>query len=137
MAADIERAAFEKFGKWLVENVRDYAIRDSDRMLEEPPETAAYSRWLYERLSSELNDEQRKLVLYLIPQIVDAALHHLLWSLGETDWIDVGVRVDSREAHILSGTGEVMKGRLFEWIRDFSKQRFDYLDDADSFLPEI
>ncbi len=137
MAADVERAACEKFGKWLVEEVRDYAISDADQMLRQPPQTEKYAQWLYERLSCQLNDDQQELVRYLIPQIADAFMHNLIWALGDSDLIDLRVKVDAEAVPIMRGDLVAIRGLMFNWIRDYSRQRHDYLDDADSFLPEI
>lgn len=137
MSTPVEKAALDKFGKWLVRDVRDYAIADADRFFQEPAQTAKYPHWLHEKLTSELDDEQRKLIRYLIPQIVDATIHNLLWGLGQVNEIDVKVKVDSESALILRDVGDALRGAMFEWIRDYSEQRFDYLDDADALLPEI
>lgn len=137
MAADDARETQEKFGKWLIENVRDYAVGESQRLFDEPPKDRKYPHWLYEQLCSQFDEQQRKLVLYLMPQIVDSTIHHLLSSLSETEWISIDVTLDDGTAMVLRGTGEGSKGVMFEWIRDYSKERIDYLDDADEFLPEI
>ena len=138
MDNDLNRRALDKFGKWLVEEIRDYSIQDCNNwLIKEWPETAEYLHWLYERLNSEFNSEQRELVLYLIPKVVDQVLHHLVWSLEQTKWIDVSVNVDSETLPTLRGVGDGMECDLIDWTKEYSKQRFDHITDLEDSLPKL
>src|SRR5689334_20472734 len=87
-----ERDALDRFGALLIRRVRDEAICDWDMVLDGRFNDDE-SRRVREAVAS-FSPEQLSVLRRLVPKIVDTALHHLLWTLDQSEWVDVVVRSD-------------------------------------------
>ena len=67
----------------------------------------------------------RKIVLSLLPQIVDTVLHHLLWTLEQSEDITVAVRTAKEQADSIKDLSDGLSGELYGrqgWIAKYSKE---------------
>jgi hypothetical protein len=129
----VDREALDRFGRLLIGNVRDATISQVDWILRPSESATGFLKWLRGQIASACNDEQKEIIRYLIPWIVDNVLHSLLYSLEACDWIDVKVTTDSGAERSLRGLGDGMHGDLFDWIPEYSQERKDWLEDFDRF----
>lgn len=83
----MSQVALDKFGRLLMEEVRDRAIYDWEQILsgskKSPELQAIYSRF---------TEEQRQAVRALVPNIVDTSLHFMLSLIDWRD--DIQLRID-------------------------------------------
>jgi hypothetical protein len=103
--------------------VRDEAIADWD-MIVAGAMKDAHSQSVAATIQRFPADAQR-LIVSLIPRIVDTTVHHLLWALDQEE--------GSIQVHVDDGTGRFVKlneqsdglpGELYDWLPRFSRQRF-------------
>ncbi len=127
----IEDQALQKFGELLMRRVRDPSIRDADRVLDGVPSQSKYMEWLHKWVVSALGIGGQEAVRYLIPYIVDHVLHHLLWCLDQVAWVNVSVEVDGEVVPTLRGMSDGMVYDCYDWIRELSTERHEYLEDRD------
>lgn len=112
--------ALDQFGKLLIERVREKAILDWTKILDGrmKGETAERLRPDLSRLSpSEL-----ALVGRLVPQIVDTALHHLLWALEQDESVEIVVKTPTGAVPSLREASDGLAGELYDWISRFSTE---------------
>jgi hypothetical protein len=123
---DKERAALDRFGRCLVEDARDYAIYEAGRMLDGKLKGDA-SKCFYERVrATPFSAEQIGIIRDLIPDVVDRALHHMLWTvLGQQEWLTLGVDTDHGVVPDLKGVSDGLEGEYCEWVPRFSSERFN------------
>jgi hypothetical protein len=123
---DKEQAALDKFGQRLVEQARDYAIREADNTLNGRTKGTS-SRRFYERVrASSLSPEQIAVIRDFIPEIVDTTLHHLLWTvLGQTNWLALAVATDHGIVPDLEEVSDGLEGEYCMWVPRFSSERFN------------
>jgi hypothetical protein len=77
---------------------------------------------------SSLDDQVIAVVRRLIPIIVDATLHHLLWTLEQWPNVRVAIATDSGSVDdIRTVTLGELQGYLYNWIPRFSKEPYDSL----------
>lgn len=117
-------ALLDHFGSTLVQRVRDKAIQDWDMILDGRMKDSN-SLGIRHRLSG-LSKEQLQIVSWLIPQVVDTTLHHLLWTLEQEESIKVSVQVGAERLEDVSQSSDGLSGELPSeegWIARFSKQR--------------
>ena len=124
-----ETNALDIFGKYLMQQARDYAIKDADAIFKDNTESSFF-RKLNDWIDATFDESDRQLYHYLVPFIVDTVLHHVLLSLETADWIKVSIQADSEvvpDIRELADGG--LEGELSDWIENYSKQRYDYIDD--------
>ena len=119
MAPPAIREALDHFGELLIKRVREKAILDWTKILDGrmKGETA-------KRLRSELSRLGRgelALIERLVPQIVDTALHHLLWALEQEESVDVAVKTSSGVVPSLREVSDGLAGELYGWIPRFGE----------------
>ncbi len=110
----------DEFGKVFIEEVRDRSIRLFDKSIQGLMNDAS-SQELSERVKS-LNDEDRKLINEIIPDIVDLCIHNMLCLFEEHD--DIKIIMNNYNINDMS---DGLSGELYTsggWIAKFSKQRY-------------
>lgn len=120
--ADLEALSY--FGRILMEEVRDRAIRQMDMILSGhmKSESAGKTREVLRGYS----EEDIEALKWLLPQVVDKALHHLLWTLERDEAINVTVSVGSKASETLREISDGLCGELYGedgWIALYSKER--------------
>jgi len=117
------REGLDSFGKLLAEAVRDPTIRQWDKLV-----AGSLKGVTADRLRAQidaLGEDERRLLERLIPQIVDTALHHLLWSLEQPGPVEVSVRTPEGVVASLREVSDGLAGELYDWIPRFSKERYE------------
>jgi hypothetical protein len=122
----MEERALDKFGKMLMEKVRDISIGEWDDVVSgeiKAPELIE----LHKKLASSFSHKQLKMLSSLIPEIVDTTLHYLLAGLEEeNDDVKVSVQTDQGTVTDLVEASDGLAGELYTedgWIARFSKER--------------
>ncbi|MFD1425569.1 epimerase [Kroppenstedtia sanguinis] len=122
----MEEQALDKFGKMLMEKVRDMSIGEWDDVVNGKMKAPVLVE-LYEELASSFDKEQLNILSNLIPQIVDTTLHYTLACLEEEkDDVKVSVQVDQGTVDDLVEASDGLAGELYTedgWIARFSKER--------------
>lgn len=118
----MSNAALEKFGYILMRKVRDEAVTDWKMIIDGrmKGELAEKIRLILRGFS----EYERKLLLLIIPAVVDTVLHHFLWTAEQNSDLQVAIRMedDFKRIHDLS---EGLPGELYSdegWIARFSKE---------------
>ena len=120
----MKKAIIDEFGKILIQSVRDKSILDWDMILDGRMKSERARRIQKELLSYDDND--KKILQEIIPQIVDTTLHHLLWTLEQSDSISVAIQTDKDSISNIKNESDGLAGELYSedgWIARFSKQR--------------
>ena len=119
-----KKEALDRFGRALMERVRDRAIRDSE-MIVEGRTTAARARDVQQSLGV-LSEEQREALHKVIAVCVDVALHHMLWTLDQEEWLEVAVHTDNGMVPSIRDVSDGLIGEKFDWIERFSTRPSSY-----------
>src|SRR6188474_3045930 len=96
---DYKERLFERFGKQLIEAVRDKQIHHIDAFLDQNPHVSVR----YKEEIDTLTPEQLEMIKEMAVRWVDGTLHDLLYLLENSDWIklrlesDEGVLEDIRQ----------------------------------------
>ena len=117
------KAALDAFGKTLVTRVRDKSISEWKGIVtgHVKGETAEHSRALLKRPGTECGAA----FVSLLPQVVDTVLHHLLWTLEQSEEITVAVQVGKERVENVNDASDGLSGELYGqegWIAKFSKE---------------
>jgi hypothetical protein len=117
-----EKAALDQFGKVLITRVRDETIDDWERTFDGQMRgnTAIQVRHLIRGFSSD----QVALLKLLVPKVVDDCIHHLLWTLEQSDKIKLSVLTDSGTVEDLNSVSDGLPGEMYSdegWIARFSR----------------
>ncbi len=128
--SSIENKATSRFGRILVGDVRDYAIRALDKAIEhglirQDPEAAA--------LMAKLGPEAKELLKCVVPVCVDTALHYLMFMFEHTKRNGMRIAVvveDGEEVPDLNAVSDGLAGDLVAWIAAFSKERHKPFPDS-------
>ena len=124
-----ETNALDVFGKYLMQQARDYAINDADAIFKDNTESPFF-RKLNDWMDATFDESDRQLYRYLVPFIVDTVLHHILLSLETAGCIKVSVQADGEAVSDIRELADGgLEGELSDWIENYSKQRYDYIDD--------
>ncbi len=111
----------DKFGKFLVENLRDKGIRNAERLLKD--EFKAPALLNLQADLSELSEDQKELVKKTVIISIDAAIHDFLFALQEkADFEnDIQILVDGQNIVDLS---DGIHGEAYSdegWYAKYSK----------------
>jgi len=120
MDTQAEADALDRFGEFLVKQVRDEAIWEWTEML-----AGRMKGDIAERLRpklSRLDPSTLALIGHLVPQIIDTTLHYLLWTLEQDEAIDIAVTTKTGRVPSLREVSDGLAGELFDWIPRFSDQ---------------
>ena len=115
---------FEKFGRQLIERVRDNQIHFIDMLLEQK----APSSIKYKNELDGMSPAQIEMIKELAVQWVDGTLHDLLYLLEDAKWIKL--RLESADT-VLEDIRQAARGDLqayiFIWAEKYSTTRLtDY-----------
>jgi hypothetical protein len=121
---DPKEELFERFGKQLIEKVRDKQIRISDMFLDQKsPLSSKYKNEL-----DGLSPAQMEMIKELVVEWVDGTLHSLLYELEDSKWIKL--RLESEDTvleDIRQAAWEDLHGYIFAWAKKYSTTRLtDY-----------
>lgn len=108
-----------------MERVRDEAITDWDTI--DTGRAKGVTAEQTRELLASFDAEQIEVLRRFIPRIVDTALHHLLWTLDQEEWVDVAVRTDRGVVPSLREVSDGLAGDFHDWVPRFSKQPYEPL----------
>ena len=120
----MNQTALDLFGRLLITKVRDEAISDWRMIIggSMKGETSVKVR----EMLAPFSEQQRNVVISLVPKVVDTVLHHLLWTLEQTNEVKIGVLAHNQEVASLKEVSDGLAGELYSddgWIARFSKER--------------
>lgn len=117
---EAKQELFEKFGKQLIERVRDYEIHLIEGFLDQTaPASTKYKAEL-----DGLSPDQREMLKKETVQCIDGTIHDFLFLLESADWIKL--RLDGKEVvleDIRRATSGDLQGYIFDWAEKYSKKR--------------
>ena len=119
----MSREALDRFGRFLMNGVRDRAIRHWDMVLRGQMKDDESQR-LYSSIIT-LSPEARAIVSEVVPKIVDTSLNKFLQSLDDEDDIQVAVDTESGRIESISDDSDGLAGELYSehgWFRRFSDE---------------
>lgn len=119
------QTALDRFGEVLIRRVRDAAIIDWDKIIDGRMKDDGSKAIRAELSRRAFNKEQIDAVLWLVPQIVDETLHHLLWTLEQEETINISVTGGDECVDSLREESDGLAGELDGWIPRFSTQRYE------------
>jgi hypothetical protein len=114
------KEALDRFGELLIKRVRDKAILDWRKILDGRMKGETAERLRPE--ISRLGPGELALIERLVPQIVDTALHHLLWTLEQEESIGIAVQTPAGAVPSLREVSDGLAGELDRWIVRFGKE---------------
>ena len=123
MPTPLTKEALDRFGEILIKQVRDKAILDWTKILDGRMKSETAERLRPEL--SRLDPGELALIERLVPQIVDTALHHLLWTLEQEESVDIAVKTPAGAVPSLREISDGLAGELYGWIPRFSKQHYE------------
>ena len=118
----MSKEALDKFGKIIVEQVWDRAINDWE-MIVDGRMKSQHAQDVRQTLSS-LDADQIDAIRKLIPDVINTAMHHFLWTLEQADGIDVAVRTDGEAVPSIKEVSDGLAGELPGWISRFSSKPY-------------
>lgn len=123
----MSQAALDKFGQLLMSKVRDESVIDWKMMIDGRMKGESAEK--VRELLRNLTDADKKLLLQLIPGVVDTVLHRLLWTTEQQSDLKVGIRMEDG-IEDLRDISDGLPGELYTdkgWIARYSKEdRFLY-----------
>jgi hypothetical protein len=115
-------AALDRFGQLLMKKVRDEAVTDWKMIIDGRMKGESAEK--VRALLRDVSDTDKKLVLQLIPGVVDTVLHHLLWAAEQEADLQLGMKMkDGIEE--LRDISDGLPGELYSdegWISRFSEE---------------
>ncbi|MNG10573.1 hypothetical protein D3C84_940500 [compost metagenome] len=121
----MSKSNLDYFGQIIVSGARDASIGFWERLLEGKIKSAG-SKLLYEELQKEFDHSQREIVLLIISQVVDTTVHNFLWTIEQTDDIDL-IRSQEQGSMSLKSQSDGLTGELYSedgWILRFSQKNY-------------
>lgn len=120
----MSKAALDFFGRLLMTKVRDEAISDWKMIVDGRMKGDRALR--LRQILAPFSEEQLRVFLSLVPEVVDTVLHHLLWTFEQEDNIRLGVTAGNQEIPNLKDVSNGLSGELPSddgWIARYSKER--------------
>jgi hypothetical protein len=117
--------ALNKFGELLIKNVRDKTVRDWERIINGEGKGKTAQAVLHQ--IGSFNTEQREVLLKLVPQIVDTALHHLLFTAEQEQNLKLIMHCGDKDQN-LREISDGLAGELYGnqgWIARFGEKNTD------------
>jgi hypothetical protein len=113
--------ALQKFGRFMIANLRDRAIEQHDMLLKGALRGEAIQD-LQDKLVA-LPDEQKALVRKVVVDALDTALHDLLFALQDAHDRELGIEVIVDGENVAEASGMLNGEHLGDegWIRKYSK----------------
>lgn len=111
----------EKFGQFVIGEFRDKAIEQHLLMQEGHWKTPAVQE--LQRAIVDLSTEQKALLLRVVVDVVDTALHDFLFALQDANDREVGIAVFVDGVNVAEASGMLNGEHLGEdgWIRSYSR----------------
>lgn len=112
----------EKFGEFLIRNYRDKAIERHLRLQQGFFRTPDLQN-LQKRLAA-LSDDEKKLQIDIIVDLVDTALHDLLFAFQEAHDLGEGIEIVVNDVNIAAEESQMLQGEPMGeggWIDHFSR----------------
>lgn len=112
----------EKFGEILIQNVRDEAINDWEKILTGKMKGSRAAE--IRHLLSSYSIEQVNVLRELIPEVVDTTLHHLLWTIEQSYILKIFLSDKDGTTCDIKEVSDGLPGELYGdrgWINRFSK----------------
>ena len=119
----MSKKALDLFGQLLINNIRDKAIFEWDMIIK--GEMKDIETQKVQQVLSDLTKKEIDIISWLIPQIVDTTIHHLLWTLEQNKSIDVAVKMESESTSSIKEVSDGLTGDFYEWRMRFSKERYE------------
>jgi hypothetical protein len=119
----MSRAALDYFGELLITKVRDESISDWEMIIDGRMKGDHAGRM--RAIVASFSQEERGVILSLIPHVVDSVLHRLLATFEEEDDIRIAVVANGREVASLRDVSDGLAGELYSargWIARFSER---------------
>ena len=117
----MSQAALDRFGQFLMKKVRDEAVTDWKMIIDGRMKGESAEK--VRALLRDVSDTDKKLVLQLIPGVVDTVLHQLLWAAEQEADLQLGMKMkDGIEE--LRDISDGLPGELYSdegWISRFSE----------------
>jgi hypothetical protein len=115
---------FEKFGKLLIERVRDKEISYADAILDQSAPLAYSYKDILDGMSPEQIETMKKLAVMLI----DGTLHDFLLLLEDAKWIHLHLEGEGTEVEDIrrAARGD-LQGYVGIWAESYSKKRLTNL----------
>ena len=113
------------FGETLMESVRDRTISNWDKILD--GKKKGFSAQQVREKIEGFSEEQKEILKWMIPKIVDVGLHNFLAMVEECKNINVEV-VSNGESGNIRELSDGLAGELYTedgWISKFSKERYE------------
>jgi len=123
MRAPLTKEVLDRFGKLLMEQVRDESIEDWTYILDGSMKGETAEKFRPEL--SRLDSGTLALIERLVPEIVDTTLHYLLWTLDQEESVEIAVKTPAGKVPSLREVSDGLAGDLYDWIPRFSKQRYE------------
>lgn len=117
------KQVLDYFGQLLIENIRDEAIDDWERIFQGKMKDKE-SRKIAETLST-FSPEQVQFIINLLPKVVDTSLHHFLWTLEQKEDIELLVKAKENKYFNIREISDGLAGELYTddgWISRFSNK---------------
>lgn len=115
----------DKFGELLMESVRDRTISNWDKILNGKMKGLS-AQQVMEKIEG-FSEEQKEILKWIIPKIVDVGLHNFLAMIEECENINVEVISNGGNSNIRE-LSDGLAGELYSedgWIYRFSKERYE------------
>ncbi len=112
----------DRFGQFLMENVRDRQISICTRLIEGTMKGVTQEK--IKPILSDLTEKELSVFIKLLPIIVDIGLHEFLFALTEQDDISILVETNDGGKVDINEESDGLHGELFTtdgWIYRFSK----------------
>jgi len=120
----VSKEALDKFGSFLMKDVRDRTIRHWDMVLSGTMKDEESQR-LYSAVAP-LSADAKKILSEIVPKIADTSLHTLLQSLDDEDDIEVAISADGGRVESIRDVSDGLAGELYSdqgWFARFSEER--------------
>jgi hypothetical protein len=116
----MSETAFDKFGKQLMNDIRDHGIDKWDKILSGKMKGNSAKQIL--SMVSSFSDDQIETINKLVPFVIDGIMHDLLYLFEESDWIKISLQTQNETVtDIRDETGGDLQGYAFIWAEEFSK----------------
>jgi hypothetical protein len=121
-----ELNSIDKFGKFLVENLRDRGIQSAEFLLENKWKAPSLQELQLEL--SKLSDAQKGIVMQTVTQSIDTAIHDFLFAIQEKFDFDNDIQIFVDNQNIVE-LSDGVHGEAYTdegWNAKFSK--YGYID---------
>lgn len=114
----------DQFGEILISRVRDKSIKEWDMIIDGRMKGVSSDR--IRNTLSCYNKTQIEALGVIMPQIVDTVLHHLLWTIEQSNIINLNIVDENGAACNIREASDGLSGELYSedgWINRFSQER--------------